>query len=419
MPGSVVHRRRVVVTGLGMITALGNSVSETWEGIKKAKNGINPITRFDASGYPVTFAGEVRNFDPLDWIPKKEIKKMDTFIQYAVASALMAVEDAGLKLDASNAERAGVIVGSGIGGLGAIERNYDILMKKGPRKVTPFFIPMVIVNMAAGNISMKIGAKGPNSCTSTACSTSTHAIGDSFEIIARDDADVMICGGAESVITPLCIAGFASAKALSTRNDDPEHASRPFDLNRDGFVLGEGAGIVVLEEMDYAKERGAKIYCEVAGYGMTGDAYHITSPPPNGEGAAACMKIALEKAAMRPDEIDYINAHATATAADAIETRAIKSVFGDHAQKLAVSSTKSMTGHLLGAAGGIEAIFCAKAIEEGVLPPTINYETPDPECDLFCVPNKAVDRKINGVLSNSFGFGGTNSTLVIRKAAGV
>ncbi|GMT42907.1 MAG: 3-oxoacyl-[acyl-carrier-protein] synthase 2 [bacterium] len=409
--------KRVVVTGLGMLTPLGNNVNATWEGIKAGNNGIGPITRFDASDFPVTFAGEVRGFDPLNWIPKKEVKKMDTFIQYAVAAALMAMEDANLKIGGSLSERAGVIVGSGIGGLPAIEKYHNILNQKGPRKITPFFIPMVISNMASGNISIYTGAKGPNSCVSTACATGAHATGDSFRLIQRGEADVMICGGAESVICPLAVSGFAAARALSTRNDDPEHASRPFDKDRDGFVLGEGAGILVLEELEHAKKRGAKIYCEVTGYAMTGDAYHITSPPSEGEGAVACMKAALEDAGMKPEEIDYINAHATATVADAIETRAIKTVFGDHSGRLAVSSTKSMTGHLLGAAGGIEMIFLAKAIEEDTLPPTINHRTPDPECDLYYVPNKSEKRKVNGALSNSFGFGGTNATLVARKQA--
>ncbi len=409
--------RRVAVTGLGMITPLGNNAEQTWEGIKAGKNGIGPITRFDASEYPVTFAGEVRGFDPLNWIGKKNLKKMDTFIQYAIASSLMAMEDAGLKLEGGLENRAGVIVGSGIGGLPAIEKYHRALLEKGPGRVTPFFIPMVITNMASGHVSMVTGAKGPNSCVSTACATGNHAIGDSFRLIQRGEADVMICGGSESSICSLAIAGFAAAKALSTRNDDPEHASRPFDLNRDGFVLGEGAGILILEEMERAKERGAKIYCELKGYAMSGDAYHITSPPPEGDGAVACMTAALKDAGMEPTDIGYINAHGTSTAADAIETTAIKRVFGEHAGKLAVSSTKSMTGHLLGAAGGIEAIFTAKAVEEGILPPTINYETPDPACDLYYVPNRSEKREIGAALTNSFGFGGTNASIVMQKLA--
>ena len=407
--------RRVAVTGLGMITPLGNNVAETWEGIKAGKNGIGPITRFDASEYPVTFAGEVRGFDPLNWISKKEIKKTDIFIQYAIASSLMAMEDASLKLEGGLENRAGVIIGSGIGGLPAIEKYHAALMENGPRKITPFFIPMVITNMAAGHVSIVTGAKGPNSCVSTACAASSHAIGDSFRIIQRGEADVMICGGSESVICGLAVGGFAAAKALSTRNDDPEHASRPFDVNRDGFVLGEGAGILVLEEMEAAKKRGAKIYCELKGYAMTGDAYHITSPPPEGDGAVACMTAALKDAGMEPSEIGYINAHGTSTIADAIETKAIKRVFGEHAGKLAVSSTKSMTGHLLGAAGGIEAIFTVKAVAEGLLPPTINHETPDPACDLYYVPNRSEKREITAALTNSFGFGGTNASLVMQK----
>jgi 3-oxoacyl-[acyl-carrier-protein] synthase II len=411
-------RRRVVVTGLGMISPLGNSVAETWDGIKAGKNGVGPITRFDTTDYPVTFAGEVRDFDPLKWIPKKEIKKMDIFIHYAVASALMAVEDSGLKIDASNSENVGVIVGSGIGGLPAIEEYHKVLLEKGPRKITPFFIPMVINNMASGNISIMTGAKGPNSCITTACATGSHAIGDSMRIIARGEADVMICGGAESVICPTAVAGFAAVHALSRRNDDPARASRPFDRDRDGFVLGEGAGVLILEEYEHAKNRGAKIYCEAVGYAMTGDAFHMTAPPPDGEGAVRCMTKALKDANMAPEQIDYINAHGTSTMADAIETKAVKTVFGEHAYKLAMSSTKSMTGHLLGAAGGIEAIFVAKAIEEGILPPTINLDNNDPECDLFYVPNKMVRKEVNAALSNSFGFGGTNATIVMSKTIG-
>lgn len=407
--------RRVAVTGLGMITPLGNNVAENWEGIKSGKNGIGPITRFDASDYPVQFAGEVHGFDPLKWIPKKEVKKMDTFIHYAIAAAQMAMEDANLKLEGGLENRSGVIIGSGIGGLPAIERYHRALLEKGPKRITPFFIPMVITNMAAGHVSMVTGAKGPNTCVSTACATGNHALGDSYRIIQRGEADVMICGGSESAICALAIAGFAAAKALSTRNDDPEHASRPFDADRDGFVLGEGAGILILEEMERAKDRGAKIYCEVSGYAMTGDAFHITSPPPEGDGAVACMTAALKDAGMEPLEIGYINAHGTSTLADAIETTAIKRVFGGHASKLAVSSTKSMTGHLLGAAGGIEAIYTVKALEEGILPPTINHETPGSGCDLYYVPNKSEKRDITAALTNSFGFGGTNASIVMRK----
>ncbi|MDH5543435.1 MAG: beta-ketoacyl-ACP synthase II [Nitrospinota bacterium] len=411
--------RRVVVTGLGMLTPLGNSVSETWAGIKAGKNGIGPITKFDASEYPVTFAGEVRGFDPLVWIGKKDIKKVDTFIQYGIASAMMAVEDASLKIgegSSISAERVGVIIGSGIGGLPAIEYYHSVVLEKGPRKISPFFIPMVINNMAAGHVSMMTGAKGPNSCVTTACSTGTHAIGDSFKVIQRGDADVMIAGGTEACVCPLAVGGFAAAKALSTRNDDPAHASRPFDKDRDGFVLGEGAGVVVLEEYEHARKRGAKIYCELAGYGMSSDAYHITSPPPEGDGAVACMTNAINDSGLKPEDIDYVNAHGTSTGADVIETKAVKRVFGEHAYKLHVSSTKSMTGHLLGAAGGIEAIFAIKAIEEGILPPTINHNEPDPECDLNYVPNKAIEKSLNAAISNSFGFGGTNASLVFRKS---
>ncbi len=407
--------RRVVVTGVGMVSPLGNSAAESWEGIKAGKNGIAPITKFDATDYPVTFAAEVRDFDPLKWIPKKEIKKMDLFIQYAVASAFMALEDAKLAINDANAERVGVIVGSGIGGLPAIEEYHKVLLEKGPRRVTPFFIPMVINNMASGNISIMTGVRGPNSCTSTACATGVHAIGDSFRVIQRGEADAMIAGGAESCICATAVAGFAAARALSSRNDDPAHACRPFDKDRDGFVLGEGSGILILEEYEHAKARGAQIYCEITGYAMTGDAFHMTSPPPEGEGAQRCMKLALADAKMRPEDIDYINAHATSTMADAIETKAIKAVFGAHAATLAVSSTKSMTGHLSGAAGGIESVFTAKALAEGILPPTINLENQDAECDLYCVPNRAEKRDIKAALKNSFGFGGTNATLVMRK----
>jgi 3-oxoacyl-[acyl-carrier-protein] synthase II len=406
--------RRIVVTGLGMVSPLGNSVAQSWDGVRNGRNGIGPITKFDASDFPVTFAGEVRGFDPLNWIGKKDIKKMDTFIQYAIAAGHMAAEDAGLKIEPHEADRVGVIVGSGIGGLPAIERYHKELLAKGPRRISPFFIPMVINNMAAGHVSMVLGAKGPNSCITTACATGTHAIGDAFKLIERGEADVMVAGGTEGSVCALAIGGFAASKALSTRNDDPEHASRPFDKDRDGFVLGEGAGIVVLEEYEHAMKRGAKIYCEMAGYGMSSDAYHITSPPPEGDGAVACMTKALNDAGLKPEEIDYVNAHGTSTVADVIETKAVKRVFGDHAYKLAMSSTKSMTGHLLGAAGGIEAIFSIKALEEGLLPPTINHNEPDPECDLNYVPNKAVEKKLGAVLSNSFGFGGTNASLVFK-----
>jgi len=407
--------RKVVVTGMGALTPLGNTVSETWAGIKAGRSGIGPITRFDPASYASRIAGEVKGFDPADWISRKEIKKMDGFIQYAIAAARMAMDDASLEIDDSLAPRAGVIIGSGIGGLPAIETYHKRCLENGPRKITPFFIPMVIVNMAAGHVSMMTGAKGPNIAVSTACAAGTHAIGDSYRIIQRNEADVMICGGSEAAVCALAVGGFAAAKALSTRNDDPQRASRPWDKDRDGFVLGEGAGVVIIEEYEHALKRGAKIYCEIVGYGTSSDAYHITSPPPEGDGAALCMNNALRDAGMEPEEIDYINAHGTSTIADSIETKAVKKVFGDHAYKLAVSSTKSMTGHLLGAAGGIEAVFCAKAIEEDILPPTINLDTPDEGCDLFYVPNEAVKRKVGVALSNSFGFGGTNASLIMRK----
>ncbi len=407
--------RKVVVTGLGALTPLGNTVSETWEGIRAGRSGIGPITRFDPESFASKIAGEVKGFDPAAWISRKEIKKMDVFIQYAVAAARMAMDDASLQIGDSLAPRTGVIIGAGIGGLPAIEKYHKRYLESGPRKITPFFIPMVIVNMAAGHVSMMTGARGPNVALSTACAAGTHSIGDSYRIIKRDEADVMICGGAEAVVCPLAIGGFAAAKALSTRNDDPQRASRPWDKDRDGFVLGEGAGILILEEYEHALKRGAKIYCEVVGYGTSSDAYHITSPPPEGDGAALCMSNAVKDAGMEPEEIDYINAHGTSTIADIIETKAVKKVFGGHAYKLAVSSTKSMTGHLLGAAGGIEAVFCAKAIEEDILPPTINLDTPDEGCDLFYVPNEAVKREVRVALSNSFGFGGTNASLIMRK----
>lgn len=407
--------RRVVVTGLGMVTPLGIGVEKTWEAICKGESGIGHITRFDTSDFPTKIAGEVKDFNPSDYIDKKEIKKMDTFIHYALASAIMAVEDSKLKITDEISERVGVLVGAGLGGLPSIEKYHDIYLKEGVRKISPFFIPMLIANLASGQISIKLGAKGPNSCVVTACATGTHAIGDAYKIIQRDDADIMIAGGAESVITPLGIGGFCAARALSTRNDEPQRASRPFDKDRDGFVMGEGAGIIILEEMDFALKRGAKIYAEVVGYGMSSDAYHITSPPPDGNGAVRCMKMALKNGGISPSGVNYINAHATSTFADSLETKAIKIVFGEHSHKLAVSSTKSMTGHLLGAAGGVEAIFAMLAIDKGIIPPTINYETPDPECDLDYVPNRARKSDVNIAMSNSFGFGGTNATIIFKK----
>ncbi len=408
--------RRVVITGLGLITPLGLGVERSWNGLLQGRSGIGRITSFDSSSLPVQIAGEVRGFDPSEYIEAKEIKKMDRFIHFAVAAARMAVDDSGLKIGEVDAERVGVIIGSGIGGLPAIEHYHRVLIERGYRRVTPFFIPMLIINLASGRVSMIFGAKGPNSAVSTACATGTHAIGDAYRVIQRGEADVMIAGGTEAVITPLGVAGFAVMKALSRRNDDPERASRPFDRDRDGFVMGEGAGIVVLEHLESALDRGARIYAEIVGYGMTGDAYHITSPAPEGEGAARCMAATLRDAAVPPDAVDYINAHGTSTKYnDELETMAIKRVFGEHAFKLAVSSTKSMTGHLLGAAGGVEAIICALTVFHDRVPPTINLTNPDPECDLDYVANASREMTVNYALSNSFGFGGTNACLLVKK----
>jgi 3-oxoacyl-[acyl-carrier-protein] synthase II len=409
-------KRRVVVTGLGLITPLGTGIQKTWEGICKGASGIDRISAFDAVEFPVQIAGEVKDFNAEDFIERKEIKKMDVFIQYALSAGSMAIEDAGMKITETNADRVGVIVGAGIGGIQTIERYHSILLENGQRRISPFFIPMLITNLAAGQISMRFGARGPNSCVTTACAAGTHAIGDSFKIIQRGDADAMIAGGSESAITPLTIAGFANMKALSSRNDTPQKASRPFDVERDGFVIAEGAGIVVLEELEVALARRAKIYAEVTGYGMTADAYHMTAPDPEGRGVVNCMRMALRDAGIAPEAVNYINAHGTSTPYnDKHETMAIKQVFGEHAHQLAVSSTKSMTGHLLGAAGGIEAAFCALALSEGIIPPTINYEHPDPECDLDYVPNHARHIDLENVLSNSFGFGGTNACIVLKK----
>lgn len=410
------ERKRVVITGLGLITPLGIGVEPSWKAFIEGRSGIGKITRFDASDLPVQIAGEVKGFDPSLYIEQKEIKKMDRFIHFAVAASQMAIEDSGIQITKENAERVGVIIGSGIGGLSTIETYHKVYLEKGYRRITPFFIPMLIINLASGQVSIKFGAKGPNSAVATACATGSHAIGDAFRVIQRGDADVMIAGGTESVITPLAIGGFAVMKALSTRNNDPERASRPFDVDRDGFVMGEGAGIVVLESLESAKKRDAKIYAEIVGYGMTSDAYHITAPEPHGEGAATCMTLALKDAGVSPDVVDYINAHGTSTRyGDEIETAAIKKVFGEHAYKLSVSSTKSMTGHLLGAAGGVEAVVTVLAIYNDLIPPTINLDNPDPECDLDYVPHKARQRGINFALSNSFGFGGTNACLLFRK----
>ncbi len=409
-------KRRVVITGVGAVTPLGNTAEEFWAGLLEGRSGIGPITRFDATDFPTRIAGELKGFDPLKYIDRKDDRKFDPFLKYAVACATMAVEDAALKTDSVDPTRFGVLVGSGIGGLETLLGNYEVLRTKGPDRVSPFFIPMLIVNMASGVISMRLGAKGPNSSVVTACATGNHAIGDATKIIERGDADLMIAGGSEAIIIPLTIAGFCQMKAMSTRNDDPTHASRPFDAERDGFVCGEGGGLVVLESLEHARRRDARIYAEVVGYGMTGDAHHMTAPDPEGDGAARSMAAALRDAGLEPSAVGYINAHGTSTPYnDKFETLAIKRVFGEHARKLAVSSTKSMTGHLLGAAGGIEAIATAFALHHGMLPPTINYEKPDPDCDLDYIPNVARPQEVEVALSNAFGFGGTNATLAFRK----
>jgi len=408
--------RRVVITGVGAVSPLGTGNAANWDALVKGQSGIGLITRFDASDLPVKIAGEVSGFNAEDFIDKKEIKKMDLFIQYAMGAAHFAMEDSGFVINEENAERVGVLVGSGLGGLPTIEKYHLALQDGGYKKISPFFIPMLIINLAPGHISIKYGAKGPNVSSVSACATSTHSIGDAYHIIKRGDADAMIAGGTESVITPLGIGGFAAMKALSDRNDDPTAASRPFDKNRDGFVMGEGAGIVILEEYEAAKARGAKIYAEVVGYGLTGDAYHPMSPGPGGDGGARCMRLALKNAGVAPAQVSYIHAHGTSTPiGDLYETMGIKSIFGDHAKKLMVSSTKSMTGHLLGAAGGIEAVYTLMAMNKGVVPPTINYTDPDPECDLDYVPNTAREAKLEYAMSNNFGFGGTNATLLFRK----
>ncbi len=409
-------KRRVVVTGLGCITPIGTGLDNFWKALLEGKSGIDYITRFDTTDYPTKIAGEVKDFVPEDYIDKKEVKKMDRFTQLAVAASQMAVKDAELKLQEIDSERFGVVLGSGIGGIGTLEEQHSKLMEKGAKRVSPFFIPMMISNLGAGYVSIALGAKGPNTTVVTACASSTNAIGEAFKIIQRGDADLMITGGMEASITPLSIAGFCSMKAMSTNNDEPQKASRPFDSNRDGFVMGEGAGILLLEDLEHALKRGAHIYAEVAGYGMSADAYHITSPSPDGEGAARSMLNALRDAGISYGEIDYINAHGTSTPYnDRFETMAIKSVFKEHAHELAISSTKSMTGHLLGAAGSIEAIACIMAIREGKIPPTINLENPDPELDLDYVPNQYRERAVDYALSNSLGFGGHNATIVLKK----
>ncbi|AOU00532.1 beta-ketoacyl-[acyl-carrier-protein] synthase II [Bacillus velezensis] len=408
-------KKRVVVTGLGALSPLGNDGETSWKNAIGGVSGIGPITRVESDEYPAKVAAELKDFNIENHMDKKEARKMDRFTQYAVVAAKMAVQDAGLNITDEIAPRVGVWVGSGIGGLETLESQFEIFLTKGPRRVSPFFVPMMIPDMATGQISIALGAKGVNSCTVTACATGTNSIGDAFKVIQRGDADAMITGGTEAPLTRMSFAGFSANKALST-NPDPKTASRPFDKNRDGFVMGEGAGIVVLEELEHALARGAKIYGEIVGYGSTGDAYHITAPAQDGEGGARAMQEAIKDAGIKPEEIDYINAHGTSTYYnDKYETKAIKTVFGDHAYKLAVSSTKSMTGHLLGAAGGIEAIFSVMAIKDGIIPPTINIETPDEECDLDYVPDKAREQDVNIVLSNSLGFGGHNATLIFKK----
>lgn len=409
-------KRRVVITGLGIISPVGIGVEESWANIVAGKSGISRITKFDPSAFASQMAGEVKNFDATQYLSPKEARRMDTFIQYGLIAGMEAVKDAGIEVTDENAERIGVSIGAGIGGLQLIEDTDRVYMENGPRKISPFFIPGSIINMISGNLSIMYGFKGPNIAIVTACTTATHCIGDAARMIEYGDADIMVAGGSEAAITPLAVGGFAAARALSTRNDDPATASRPWDADRDGFVIGEGAGVLVLEEYEHARKRGARIYGEVAGFGMSADAYHMTSPSENGEGAARCMRNALNNAGINADQVNYVNAHGTSTpAGDVAETQAAKRLFGDHAAKLAMSSTKSMTGHLLGAAGGVEAVFSALALRDQIAPPTINIFNQDPACDLDYVPNEARDMRIDVAISNSFGFGGTNGTLVFRK----
>jgi len=416
MGAEVQPRRRVVVTGVGLVSPVGVGTAATWEAIQAGRGGIGPITKFDASEFTCRIAGEVPDFDPTDYMEKKDVKKTDFFIQYALAAAHFAIEDSGLVVTDDNSDRVGVIIGSGIGGLPLIESMHDVLRDRGPKRISPFFIPGLIVNMAAGQVSIRYGIRGPSSAPATACTTGLHAVGDAFRLIQRDDADVMMAGGTEGVVTPLAVGGFCAMRALSTRNDEPELASRPWDKDRDGFVIGEGSGIVVLEELDHALARGAQIYAEVVGYGMSSDAYHISAPEPEGRGAMKVMRYALADAGIDPSEVGYINAHGTSThLGDIGEVRAIKNVFGDHAYELAVSSTKSSTGHLLGAAGGLESGILALAIRDQVLPPTINHDEPGEECDLDFVPNAARATDLDVALTNSFGFGGTNGAVVMRR----
>ena len=408
--------RRVVVTGIGLVSALGIGTKETWAGLLAGQSGVTRITRFDVSGYATQIAAEVKGFDPLAFIEKKEIKKMDLFIQYAIAAAQFAMDDSGLQITDANAPNIGVYIGSGIGGFITIEREHEALLNGGPRKVSPFFIPSAIINLASGQVSIRFGAKGPNSATCTACSASAHAIGDAYEIIKRCDADAMIAGGSEAAICAMSVGGFGQLRALSTRNDEPTRASRPFDKDRDGFIIGEGAGVLILEELEHARRRGATIYAEIVGYGMSSDAYHMTAPSEDGDGARRVMAMAVRKAGIAPSEVDYINAHGTSTPYnDRLETLAIRNCFGEHAEKLSISSTKSMTGHLLGGAGGLEAGITALAVHHQVAPPTINLDDPDPECDLDYVPHQSRQMAISYALSNSFGFGGTNAALLFKR----
>jgi beta-ketoacyl-acyl-carrier-protein synthase II len=408
--------RRVVITGMGVVTSLGDELEPFWQNIAGGKSGVGPITLFDTSAFSVHFAAEVPDWDPSRFMERREAKRMDRFTQFAVAASRRALEDSCLEITPENAPNVGVLIGSGIGGIRTIEEQIKVMIEKGPDRISPFIIPMLISDMAAGQVSILFGAKGPNSTVVTACATGTHAIGDAYHIIRRGDADAMFAGGAEAGITPLGLGGFCAARAVSTRNDDPAGASRPFDATREGFVMGEGAGIVMLESLEHAKARNARIYAEVVGYGLTGDAHHMTSPAPGGEGAARAMQMALRNARLQPEAIDYINAHGTSTVPnDKLETAAIRTVFGDHAYNVSISSSKSMTGHLLGAAGAVEAIISALAMRDQLAPPTINYSTPDPECDLDYTPNVARKREINHVMSNSFGFGGHNATIILRK----
>lgn len=412
-------RRRVVVTGVGLVTPLGIGVQQTWDGLCAGRSGVGLISRFDTSDYSVKIAAEVKDFDVEAFLDTKVAKHLELFVQYAVVAAIMAREDAGLEITAANAPRIGVFTGNGIGGLPTIEKYHQVVLERGPKRITPFFIPMVISNMSAGQVSIAMGAQGPNLSVTTACAAGTHAVGEAFRSVSRGDCDVAITGGSESTVCSLAVAGFNAMKALSRRNDDPQAASRPFDRDRDGFIIAEGGGMMVIEELEHARKRGAKIYAEIAGYGLSGDAYHMAAPPDDGNGAVRCMKMALADGGLNPEDIDYINAHGTSTPLnDVVETGAIKQVFGDYAAKLAISSTKSMTGHMLGGAGGVESVFTALTLKHGIIPPTINLENPSPECDLDYVPNVAREMNVRAAVSNSFGFGGTNAVLVMKKFQG-